>query len=42
VLEDKAREYEIANVASLFSSSAFRSAGYLYDRASNSIEFATA
>ncbi|KXZ41031.1 hypothetical protein GPECTOR_950g209 [Gonium pectorale] len=39
VLEDKAREHEIADLSSLYSSAMFRSCGFAYDRANNVITY---
>ncbi|GFR50357.1 hypothetical protein Agub_g12567 [Astrephomene gubernaculifera] len=39
VLEDKAREHEIADLSSLYSSNMFRNCGFTYDRTANVITY---
>ncbi|KAG2490802.1 hypothetical protein HYH03_010724 [Edaphochlamys debaryana] len=42
VLEEKAREHEIADVSSLFASTMFRACGFVYDRANHVITYTSA
>ncbi len=39
LLEDKAREYDIADVSSLYGSAMFRNCGFAFDRAHNVITY---